>query len=43
MVHIPSATTEIGQERKKEIRKKKKPQGKNIMSASATKGGHNKG
>jgi len=44
MVHIPSATTEIGQERKKGIRKKKKkPQGKNIMSASATKGGHNKG
>ena len=28
--------------RGKKKRKKKKPQGKNIMSASATQGGHNK-
>jgi len=31
----------LGEERKKE-RRKKKPQGKNIMSASATQGGHKK-
>jgi len=31
----------LGEERKKEERKKK-PHGKNIMSASATQGGHNK-
>jgi len=39
MVDIQSAMAEIiGEERKK--RRKKKPQGKNIMSASATQGGH---
>jgi len=33
----------LGEEKKKEEeREKKKPQGKNIMSASATQGGHNK-
>jgi len=31
----------LGKERKKERRRKKEPQGKNIMSASATQGGHN--
>ena len=40
-VDIHSATAEIRQG-KKERRKKKKPQGKNIMSASATQGSHNK-
>jgi len=39
IVDIQSATVEIRQG-KKEERKKKKPQGKNIMSASATQGGH---
>jgi len=42
MADIQSATAEIRRgkkERKKE--RKKKPQGKNIMSASATQGGHN--
>jgi len=45
MVHIHSATSEIrrGKKKKKEERrKKKKPQDENIMSASATQGGHNK-
>jgi len=34
----------LGEEKKKKKKKerKKKPQGKNIMSASATQGGHNK-
>jgi len=43
MVDIQSATAEIrrGKKRKIEERRKKKPQGKNIMSASATQGGHN--
>jgi len=36
MVDIRSATAEIKRG------KKEKPQGKNIMSASATQGGHNK-
>jgi len=40
MVDIQSVTTEI--RRGKKERRKKKPQGKNIMSASATQGGHNK-
>jgi len=40
MADTQSATAEI-RRRKKEDRKKK-PQGKNIMSASATQGGHNK-
>ena len=39
MVDIQSATAEIRRGKKKR-RKKKKPQGKNIMSASATQGGH---
>jgi len=38
MVEIQSATAEIRQGKKE---RKKKPQGKNIMSASATQGGHN--
>jgi len=40
MADILSATAEI--RRGKERKKKKKPQGKNIMSASATQGVHNK-
>jgi len=40
MVDIQSATAEIRRGIKKEDRRKK-PQGKNIMSASATQGGHN--
>ena len=39
-VDIQSATAEIRQGRKRR-RKKKKPQGKNIMSASAMQGGRN--
>jgi len=39
MVDIQSATVET--RRGKKIDKKKKPQDKNIMSASATQGGHN--
>jgi len=39
MVDIQSAAAEIRREIKKD---RKKPQGKNIMSASATQGGHNK-
>jgi len=39
MVEIQCATGEI----RRGKQKKKKPQGKNIMSASATQGGHNKG
>jgi len=41
MADIQSAKAEIRRGKKKE-RKKKKPQGKNIMSASATQGSHNK-
>jgi len=41
MVDVESATVEIRRGKNKKERKKKKPQGKNIMSASATKGGHN--
>jgi len=37
---IQSATAENYLGKKIEERKKKKPQGKNIMSASATQGGH---
>jgi len=40
MVDIQSATAEIRRGKKKKERRKK-PQGKNIMSASATQGGHN--
>jgi len=39
MVDTQSATAEIRRGKK---RKEKKTQGKNIMSASATQGGHNK-
>jgi len=39
MVDIESATAEI--RRGKKRRRQKKPQGKNIMSSSATQGGHN--
>ena len=42
MADIQSATAEIRRGKKKGDRKNKKPQGKNIMSASATQGGHNK-
>jgi len=38
-LHPKFALRPLGEERKKE-RRKKKPQGKNIMSASATQGGH---
>jgi len=38
MVNVQSPTVDIMQGKKK----KKKPQGKNIMSASATQGGHEK-
>jgi len=38
MVDIQSAAAEIRQGKKEE---RKKPEGKNIMSASATQGGHN--
>jgi len=41
MVDIQSATAEIRRGIKKEDRRKK-PQGKNIMPASATHGGHKK-
>jgi len=40
MVDIQYPTAEIRRGKKKE-RRKKKPQGKNIMSASATQDGHN--
>jgi len=39
MVDIQSAAAEIRRGKKKD---RKKPQGKNIMSASATQGGHKK-
>jgi len=42
MVDIQSAAAEIRWGIKK-IEDRKKPQGKNIMSASATQGGHNNG
>jgi len=40
MVDIQSATAEI-RRGKKERRRKKKPQGKNIMACPITEGGHN--
>jgi len=40
MVDIQSATAEIRRGKKKKERNKKKPQDENIMSASATQGGH---
>ena len=39
---IESVTAEIRRGIEKDREKKKKPQGKNIMSASATHGGHKK-
>jgi len=42
MVDIQSATAEIRRWIKKKKKELKKPQDKNIMSASATQGGHNK-
>jgi len=44
MVDIQSATAEIrrGIKKKKEEERRKKPQGENIMSESATQGGHKK-
>jgi len=43
IVDIKSATAEIRRgKREEDRREKKKPQDKNIMSASATQGGHNK-
>jgi len=42
MVDIQSPTAEIRRGKTKKERKRKKPQGKNIMSASATQGGHKK-
>ena len=42
MVDIQSAAAEIRRGIKKEEEDRKKLQGKNIMSASATQGGHNK-
>ena len=41
MVDIQSPTAEIRRGRKKKKDRKKKPQDENIMSASATQGGHN--
>jgi len=41
-VDIQSAAAEIRRGIKKKIEDRKKPQDKNIMSASATQGGHNK-
>jgi len=40
MLNIQSATAEIRQGKKEEEDRKKKPQDKNIISASATPGGH---
>jgi len=40
MVDIQYATAEIRRGNKKEERRQRKPQDKNIMSASATQGGH---
>jgi len=40
MVDILYVTAEIRRGKKKKRKKKKKPQGKNMMSASATQGGH---
>jgi len=41
MLDIQSATAEIRRGIKKEEDRRKNPQGKNIMSASATQRGHN--
>jgi len=42
MVDIQSATAEIRRGNKTDKRRKKKPQDDNIISASATEGGHKK-
>jgi len=42
MVDIQSVTAEIRRGKEEERRRRKKPQDKNIMSASATQGGHKK-
>jgi len=42
MVDTQSATAEIRRGKKEERKKKKKPLDENIMTASATQGGHNK-
>ena len=42
MVDIQSAAAEIRRGIKKKIEDRKKPHGKNIMSVSATQGGHKK-
>jgi len=42
MVEIQYPTAEIRRGKKKKEDRKKKPQSKNIMSASATQGGHKK-
>jgi len=42
MVDIQSVTAEIRRGKKKERTKKKKPQDENVVSASATQGGHKK-
>jgi len=41
MVDIQPATAEIRRGKRKKIERKKKPQDENVMSASATQGGHN--
>ena len=43
MVDIHSATAEIRRGEEKKEERKKKPQGKNVMSTSAMQGGHKKG
>jgi len=41
LVDIQSATSAIRRGKKERKKKKEKPQGRNIMSAFATQGGHN--
>jgi len=41
-IQFPTAEIRRGKKRRRKKKKKKKPQGKNIMSASATQGGHKK-
>jgi len=43
MADIQSATAQIRRGKKEEERRQKKPQGKNIMSVSATQGSHKQG
>jgi len=42
MVDMQSPTAEIRPGKKRKTDRRKKPQGKNIISAVATQGGHNK-